>query len=138
MYYLFTYDNYHAHGGFRDFAGKFDSMLQFYNYLKAGVKINGNEINKDIATWDDFQIIEITDNGINVIISDIYIDDYIENANPVDGTYEYPKREGNENKDNRKWLVKKLNRANAILFSEPPKKIHKKKSKKNIQTINGL
>ena len=72
-YYLFSYDTYHAHGGFRDFVGRFDSLENLKEFLKE-VHSKKNKSKSDLyrnLLYEEVQLVEITDSDVKILIAGI-------------------------------------------------------------------
>jgi len=135
LYLLFVMDNKHPHGGMGDFCGRFYSTKEIYDFLCKIADLKKNEQYYDDAyTYDIMNILEIKGDKLKLLLINVFVDDYLEFADPQTGQYVYTeddrKGDGGEYKD---FLEKKFKRA----MKHPAFKPKRYKKKRNIMVMSG-
>ena len=132
-------DNKHPHGGMGDFCGRFYSTKEIFDFLSkiADLRETSDKYYvyyDDAATYDIMNILEIKGNKLKLLLVDVYVCDYLENADPQTGEYVYTEddREGDSG-EYKEFLEKKFKRA----MKHPAFKPRRFKHKMNIKELHG-
>jgi hypothetical protein len=102
--YVFGYDCFHPRGGFQDFKGRFETVGE----AKAFIAVESAKTSGIIGSWEDLEILEITEQEIRIIAAGKSVSEYLQEGKPQE--QEADQGEDQEGVKRRAWLENHIKR----------------------------